>query len=354
MSPAIRKTLAILASILGVYLIIQYLFPLLLPFLLGGALAVAAEPMVRFFCERLRLPRALGAILGVAMAFALLGLTLLVVCGLVFRQLQTLAGILPNLEQTIRTGMNALSGWLLELAGRTPAMVREPLTENVQDFFSSGSALLEKATGYVLRLASGVLTQLPNGALAFGTGLISSFMISAKLPQIRGAIGTRLPGEKIKPWLDSLKSLKTALLGWLKAQIKLSGVTFGILSVGFLLLRIPYGIFWAFLVALVDAFPILGTGTALVPWSLIAFVQGNTLRAFGLLGAYAVVTLTRTVLEPRLVGRQLGLDPLVTLVCLYAGFRLWGIFGMILAPMLAVTVVQLSGERKNLEKDEKI
>ena len=159
-----------------------------------------------------------------------------------------------------------------------------------------------------------------------------------------------MPGEKIRPWLDSLKSLKSVLLGWLKAQLKLSGVTFGILCVSFLLMRIPYGLLWAFLIALVDAFPILGTGAALVPWSLLAFAQGNTLRAFGLLGAYGTVTVTRTVLEPRLVGRQLGLDPLVTLVCLYAGFRLWGILGMVLAPMLAVTLVQLTGSRKNIEK----
>lgn len=347
MSPAIRKTAVVMAAILGVYLIVQYLLPLLLPFLLGGALALAAEPMVRFFCQKLHLPRALAAILGVAMAFALLGMTLLVLCGLAFRQLQALTGILPDMEQTIRTGLGALSGWMLELANQAPAMVREPLTKNVQNFFSNGSALLERAAGYGIQLASGLLGQLPNGALAFGTGLISSFMISAKLPQIREGIVCRLPGEKIKPWLDSLKSLKAALFGWLKAQVKLSGVTFGILCVSFLLLGIPYGPFWAFLVALVDAFPILGTGTALVPWSLISFVQGNTIRAFGLLGAYAVVTVTRTILEPRLVGRQLGLDPLVTLVCFYAGFRLWGILGMILAPMLAVTVVQLTGERKN-------
>ena len=347
MSPAIRKTAVVMAAILGVYLIVQYLLPLLLPFLLGGALALAAEPMVRFFCQKLHLPRALAAILGVAIAFALLGMTLLVLCGLVLRQLQALTGILPDMEQTIRTGMGTLSGWAMELAGRTPAKVREPLMKNVQNIFSNGSALLERAAGYGIQLASGLLGQLPNGALVFGTGLISSFMISAKLPQIREGIAHRLPGEKIKPWLDSLKSLKSALFGWLKAQVKLSGVTFGILCISFLLLGISYGPFWAFLVALVDAFPVLGTGTALVPWSLIAFVQGNTIRAFGLLGAYAVVTVTRTILEPRLVGRQLGLDPLVTLVCFYAGFRLWGILGMILAPMLAVTVVQLTGERKN-------
>ena len=350
MSSAIRKRAMILAAIPIVFLTVQYLLPLILPFLLGATLAVAAEPMVRFFCEKVHLPRAISAALGVSMSFALLGLTVLILCGLVFRQLQVLTGILPNIEQTLRSGMETLSGWLLHLAGQAPGSLRESLTVNVEHFFSNGSALLEKVTGYVLHLASGILSRLPNGALAFVTGLISSFMISAKLPKIRKKVKQRFPSEKMQPWMDTLKSIKIVLLGWLKAQVKLSGVTFGIMALSFLLLRIPYGLLWAFLVALLDAFPILGTGAVLVPWSLVSFLQGDTLRAFGLLGTYAVVTVTRTVLEPRLVGRQLGLDPLVTLVCFYAGFRLWGILGMILAPMLAVVAVQLTGEKKPEKK----
>ena len=95
------------------------------------------------------------------------------------------------------------------------------------------------------------------------------------------------------------------------------------------------------MVSLVDAFPILGTGTVLLPWTLISFVQDNAARGMGLLGIYAVVSVTRSVLEPKLVGKQLGLDPLVTLAALYAGYRLWGLGGMILAPLLAVTVRNL-------------
>ena len=346
MRTSIRKVAAISGVILGIYLLIQYLLPIILPFLLGAALALGAEPMVRFFSGRLHFPRGLAAILGVSMTFALLSMVVLVLCALLLRQLQALSGILPNMEQTIRTGMNALSGWLLGLAGHAPEVLQEPLTRNVESFFSNGSALLERATGYLLHLASGILSHLPNGAFAFGTGLISSFMISAKLPKIRKTLAARFPAEKVQPYLDSLKSLKNALFGWLKAQVKLSGVTFGLLTVGLLLLGIPYAPLWAFLVALLDAFPILGTGAILVPWSLISFLQGDNLQAFGLLGIYALVTITRTILEPRLVGAQLGLDPLVTLVCFYAGFRLWGILGMILAPMLAVTAVQLTSLKR--------
>ena len=102
--------------------------------------------------------------------------------------------------------------------------------------------------------------------------------------------------------------------------------------------------------AFLDALPLLGTGAVLIPWSLISFLQENTPQALGLLGLYAVVTLTRSLLEPRFVGRQLGLDPLATLAALYIGYRLWGFGGMILSPLLAVAAAGMIGEGRNTGK----
>ena len=87
--------------------------------------------------------------------------------------------------------------------------------------------------------------------------------------------------------------------------------------------------------------PVLGTGTVLIPWSMVCFLQEDTFRALGLLGIYVFISLLRSVLEPRFVGKQLGLDPLVTLIAIYAGYRLWGLPGMLLAPILAVAATQI-------------
>ena len=108
-----------------------------------------------------------------------------------------------------------------------------------------------------------------------------------------------------------------------------------------MLLRVSYAPLWAVIIALVDAFPILGTGAILVPWSLVSFLQSDYSMAFGLLGLYSAAAITRTVMEPRLVGKQLGLDPLVTLAALYTGYKLFGILGMICAPVLAVALTQI-------------
>ncbi|MBQ9148370.1 MAG: sporulation integral membrane protein YtvI [Oscillospiraceae bacterium] len=331
----------------GIYLTVRYLLPLCLPFLLGAALALAADPIVRFLCTRARLPRPAAAGIGVSVSFAFLALVVMLLCGLLIRELGALSGVLPELIDAAKGGLDSLSAFLLDLAQRTPDGIRPLVTQQVTGLFSSGSALLDRLTAWLLALASGILSRIPDSAFGFFTAVLASFMISAKLPKLRETLRAKLPTQRIQPLLAAFTRLKTALLGWLKAQLKLSGVTFGLVAVGLLLLRVPYAPLWAVLVALVDSFPILGTGTVLIPWSLVSFLQGDHLRSFGLLGLYAGAVLTRTLLEPRLVGRQLGLDPLVTLIAFYAGFRLWGIPGMILAPLLAVTATQLTDLRED-------
>lgn len=341
-----KTTLSFLTVFLVVWLGLRYLLPLCFPFLLGTGLALLAEPMVRFFCRRLRFPRPLAAGIGVTAAFCGVSLLILLICAFLVRELGILAGILPDLTETARSGLTLLQTFLLDLVNRLPQSIRPLLIRNVKELFSGGSALLESAFRYVLGLAGTILTQVPDSALSLGTGVISAFMISAKLPGIRGWMKKHLPREKLRPFLRTLVRMKRVVGCWILAQLKLAGTTLVLLAAGLMLLRIPYAFVWAVGIALVDVVPILGTGTVLLPWSLILFLQGDNPRSIGILGLYAAISLTRSVLEPKLVGKELGLDPLVTLFALYAGYKLWGIGGMILAPLLAVTAVQLvSGKR---------
>ena len=336
MSSGIRRYVFVAALFAGGILVFRYLLPLVLPFLLGAGLAVAAEPLVGVLCHRLKLKRPLATAIGVSMAFSFLVLAVIVLCAFLFRQIRSLTGLLPQLETALHTGIDTADRFLLGMTGRIPGELGTVLTRNVHSLFASGDALLGRATDAALKLASGILTHVPDSALGLAAGIISSYMISAKLPAIRSRFRTQLSAAQIAPLLSAVQRLKNGILGWLKAQIRLSGVTFVLTGTAFLLLRIPQALLWAGLVALVDAFPILGTGTVLVPWSLFSFLQGDHFLAFGLLILYGATALTRSVLEPRLLGQQLGLDPLITLVALYTGFRLWGVGGMLLAPLLCV------------------
>lgn len=335
-----KKALTLLGATLGGWIAIQFLLPLAFPFLLGLALALAAEPVTGFLCGKMRLRRGPGAAIGVTAALAALTLLFLLLCALLLREFGVLMQVLPDLEQAAAGGLSALSAWALKLAERLPGSLGRMVSRSVTDFFSGGSRLLEQGFRYILSLTGGIISRVPNGALIFGTALISAYMISARLPRIRRWIRQRIRAERMQKMLEGFVRIKTVLLGWLKAQMKLMAVTWVILTLGLVLLQIPYAPLWAAAVALVDAFPILGTGTVLLPWALVCFLQSDTPRAVGLLSTYVVISLTRSVLEPKLLGNHMGLDPLVTLGALYSGYRLWGFGGMILAPVLAVTLSQ--------------
>lgn len=340
-----RKFFSILFAFLLVWLAIRFFLPLFSPFLLGTLLALAAEPMVAFLQKRLRLPRGISAGIGVSLAFTLLSLFVLCLCGLLIRELGRLGSVLPDLGQTAKTGFSLIQNRLLQLSSHTPESLRPMLHQTVNRFFSDGAAYLDKAVSYLLGLAGTLLTQVPDSALSLGTAVISAFLISAKLPRLRRWILRRIPRERLQSLAAAFGRIRRILAGWLTAQCKLAGVSFVILFLGLVILQIPLALLWAFIISLVDALPVLGTGTVLLPWSLVCFLQGDPPRALGLVSTYVVVTLTRSMLEPKFLGRHLGLDPLTTLVALYIGFRLWGIGGMILAPVLTVIAMQLTADR---------
>ena len=345
MRPGRSRFLSILFVFSLFWLTIRFLLPLFSPFALGAVLALSAEPMVHFLHKRLRVPRTVSAGIGVSMTFSLLAMLLLCLCGFLIRELGSLGRILPDLGQTAKTGFSLIRNWLLQLSSHTPESLQPLLRENVNRFFSDGAALLDKATGYLLGLAGGLLSHVPDSALGLGTAFVSAFLISARLPGIRRYLLRRIPREWLRQLRDAAGRIRRILAGWFTAQCKLTGVSFVILLLGLVILQIPYALPWAALICLVDAFPVLGTGTVLLPWSLVCLLQGDTPRAIGLASTYAAVTLTRSMLEPKFLSSHLGLDPLVTLMALYIGFRLGGIGGMVLAPVLTVITIQLTAER---------
>lgn len=333
------KVLMILGSVLALWLGVQYLLPFFLPFLLGGLVALAAEPLVGRLSRKL--PRGASAGLGVTVTLTfLLGLMSLL-GALAVKELGRLANAMPDLENTARQGLLVLEDWLVGLAEQTPEGIRPLLTRTVLRSFDGSTVLVEQAASRIPQTVTAILGRVPDSALGIGTGILSAFLISARLPRLRRGIWSWLPEKARDRVLPLLQRVKAAALGWLRAQGKLMLLTWAVVSLGFLLLGIPYGILWAALIAAVDAVPMLGTGLVLLPWSLICLLQGQQLRALGLSLLFAAATLLRTTLEPRLVGKQLGLDSLVTLLALYAGYRLWGFWGLLAAPLLAAVVKSL-------------
>lgn len=341
-----RRTAVPVLFFAACWLSLKYLLPVVFPFVLGLVFALMVEPGVRFLQRRLKLPRNVASVFGMGGSFLMLMTLVWLVGAVAYRELTVLSAGLPGMLEQISQTTGKVRSWAMGMAARAPESMATGLQRAVGDFFASGSVLLERAATGVLGVAGAVMGGLPGGALLVGTAVLSSFMISAQLPALKKSLRRRLSKEKMQKWLDMGKRILSAAGGWLKAQCKLSGVTFAIVLAGFFLLRVGNPLFWAVITALVDAVPMLGTGLVLIPWALISFALGKRVLAVGLLGVYLTAMLTRSALEPRFLGRQLGMNPLLTLMALYAGYRLWGISGMILAPILAVTARQIVSVRE--------
>lgn len=337
-----KKILPVGAAIAVAWLTGKYLLPVALPFLLGAGVALLAEPAVRPIARKLN--RTAGAALGVSLTLSVLTGALLLIGAVAVQQVGRLAQGVPQLADTARESLTVVRTWLTELSDKAPRQLQPLLQRTVSEFFSDGTVLIEQVTQRLPGAVSTAIGTVGNGVLGLGTGILSAFLISARLPKLRTYLDNCAPLQQLKP---AMSRVRTALGGWLKAQLKLCAVTWGIVSVGFLLLRIRGGILWAAAVALVDAVPILGTGTVLVPWAVVCLLQGESLRSIGLLCIYGASLMTRTVLEPKLVGSQLGLDPLATLAALYVGYRFWGFPGLLLTPILASAAKSLMNRIEN-------
>jgi sporulation integral membrane protein YtvI len=295
-----------------------------------------AEPGVKRLAKRMS--RTLAAGIGVSISLIIVTLLLAIFGGILVRQLGKMTRILPDLEAAALESGRTLENFLLDLAGKAPAGVRNLLRRGVLALFGNGNLLLQEGLAHLPRVITGVLSHLPGGFITLGTGVLSAYLISARLPKLRAM----LPGPWMQKVLPVLRNIKNAVLGWLVAQMKLAALTFLVCLWGLLILGVPYGAVWAAVIAVVDAVPMLGSGLVLVPWSVVSFLSGRVGEGIGLLITFAAAFLLRTVLEPRLVGKQMGLDPLLTLVALYLGFQLGGVWGLIFAPILAVTAMELT------------
>lgn len=335
-----QKILLCTVGIAGTFLALRFLGPVLLPFAFGLVIALAAEPPVTRLQNRTAMPRWLCAGMGVTAVYVLITLIVFISCKLLWKELSSFVSALPSLLGTLAVPAASLEQRLLELAGRFPDGIGKALETGIAEFFRSGAGLGQRIYTWVFDLVTRLLKRIPDLSLFLLTAVLSGFMLSAKLPWLRQFYDRKLP----KKWRSRCnliaERMKDTLGSWCKAQLKLMGLCALVLTLGFLVLGVNYPLLFGTGIALLDALPALGTGLILVPWGLLAFLQGNSFLGIGLILLFGAASLLRAALEPRMLGKQMGLDPLLTLLSLYAGYRFLGLWGMILFPIAAITVKQ--------------
>lgn len=336
-----KPAVYILLGVVGIWLTVKLLLPIGLPFLLGFLLARGAAPLAKTMVITWKFPKWLASFLSVSLVAGAAAGVVWLAGQLVVYGGEQAAVKLPGLLSSLDQPLGKLQAGLLSLTRRLPDSLGAAAGQWVEKLFADGSVLARTLSDWLMDFAGNLLAFLPEALLFLLTTLLSAYFFSTESPVLGAAVKKLLPQRSQDRLRAIWKRAKTVLGGYLKAQLYLTLVILLLLAVGLLLLRQPNAILLAVVIALVDALPVFGAGTVLIPWGVVQLLQGNTPLGLELLLLYAVIAVSRAFLEPKFLGYQIGLSPLLTLISLYAGFRLFGVVGMILVPIGVILLKQL-------------
>ncbi len=331
--PTLTKALFVLAALALVLLAFKVAFAYLLPFVFAFLMAAAMEPLVRML-EKRRFPRsaavavAMVVYFGLAFALCFFAVTRLVA------EASDFSRNIPDYGRFLTSLFNDLSEWGKKMYLRLPKEAVGPLQDSLHSLAGQITRLLTSLAGSVI----GIFTALPDMLMFAMFTVVATFFASKDRPRFKEFLSRKLAPPTYARLASLKNSLGRSLAGFLKAQLMLMTLTFTQCFIGLSLIGIRYAFIISLVTAVVDILPVLGTGTVLVPWGVVCLVMGKTTAGIGLLVLYLVIMVVRYIVEPKIVGTQLGLHPLTALVAMFVGLKVFGVLGLILGPAIVVVV----------------
>ena len=343
-----------------VYLVFKYAIFVVMPFLLGFAVAALINPIVRFLSRRYDLKRRPAGILLLLLFYATIGM--LVTIGVVRLTVffGEVSGELPDLyRDKLEPALNKLFGYINSFADRLYAIFggeSQVLSERLGGIFTSiksslGDTISDISVKALTRLSSAAAA-IPGIIIELLFAVISSFFFTVEYENIL-SLAKRLLPRRTVDLLCRLRGRVFKVAGkYLRSYALILLITFGELSLGLVLLGVDNAVLIAFCIALFDILPVAGTGGIMIPWAIFSLIGGDWGFAVGLVVIWAVITIVRNIIEPKIVGRQVGLHPLLALIAMFVGTKLFGLVGLFLLPLTLAIVLPLLRERFGSEREE--
>ena len=302
-------------GILLICLLLPKLLRFFMPFVIGGVIALIANPLVKFFEKRLKIVRKHG--------------TWLVIVGVLAAVIGVCYAVISWL---IREGV-AFVEHLPE--------IYDAVTKVLREIGVDASSLTESISFPSLSVATDAVSNLPNLLVQAIFMFLAAYFFIADKEKISAGFQKILPDFLVERWDWMKQMFSKAVGGYFVAQFKIMGIIAAILFVGFLILDVEYATLLALVIAFLDFIPFLGTGTAIWPWAAFQVVTGDYYMAIGLMIIYLICLLVHQLLQPKFVGDTVGMDPLTTLIFMFIGYRLSGVIGMIIAVPVGIILLNL-------------
>ena len=326
------KLIAVVALTMGGIVLFGRAIVLLLPFFFALAFATLLDKPVTFLKSRLHIHRTVSATIAALLLAFGIGTVLVVLAVRLYVEARELVVQLPQLYNNFVSFVESFFEYIeSEYEWITPDILQE-----LRNIFTRLRSSLLTLVNSLTRGVWNTATSAPQAFIGFVVLLFTTFFLLRDKDRILAWWGEQLPPSWSSNLRRTRRDLFHSLFAYFRAILILAVIAFIELLIGLTILRVDYAIVIAFLCAVLDAIPAIGPGWVLTPWGIISLLMGDYRMGVGLLLLYGVVFLARQLLEPRIVGDQVGMYPPVLLLAMYLGLKLWGVFGLLLGPISAI------------------
>ena len=342
----LRLSIRLILTVLALVLLAKFGRPLLslfAPFVAALVAAAVLNPLVKWFQRKLGWSRRFLTLLLLLLLFGGLGAVIGLLVYSAGNELVSLAQNWDGLLTSFQGAVDQLEELFARLLTLVPPQILETVETTAQRLVDWLNQVVPAALTDLAGMAGQKALRVPGVVMALVFFVMATYLLTADYPYLR----TRAIQHMDEGLLDFLSQVRATALGafggYLRAEVLLSVGVFFILLAGFLITRQPYSLLLALGLAVLDFIPILGAGTIMVPWAVIAFFTRDYPAAIRLMVIWGVIAMFRRVMEPKFVGDQTGLSPILSLVSIYVGMKLAGVLGMILGPIGLLVLLNLAG-----------
>ncbi len=318
---------------------ISYIIWIFMPFIFSYLLSLLVNPMAETLQKRFRLPRGVSAILVIVLTVGVLGGIVFAIVWKIVDEVKNIFADIPMIAESVRMTWYSVTASLSDFVDVLPEAIQDAIDGFGNEMLVWVANLAPDSE--FLASAGNVAKKVPSIFISIVVFLLSLYFMVSDATAVSRVVRKPFSQSFIDRITRIKKDIKHYVGGYVKAQLIIMCISFTILFIGLSVLGVDYALVIALITAAFDALPFFGSGAVLWPWAIIAFITGDIITGIGLVIIYLSVILTRQLIEPKIVSKNIGMHPILTLMSMYIGYRMLSIGGMILGPLVLILVVSL-------------
>lgn len=350
-----KKWIKVLLFVLGLALIVVgvifflpailnvlgFLVELFLPFLLGYVFAMAVNPLADLLQRKLKIPRGMSAVLVIILIIGILGGLIGIIIWKIVDEARMIYTQFPTIYANAQATMQAVGDKLSVIYDNLPVNIQSALSAMGDGISERAASLINNISTPLMDNASSAAKAVPGVFVGVVVFILSAYFMVSDSRAVSRTVQKAVSPKFMSRMVEVKKQLGIYLGGYCKAQGILMVISFVIMLIGFVILDVNFALLIALVIAIIDALPFFGSGLVLWPWIAIALISGNVKLGIGLTIIYLAVFLVRRFAEPKLVSSGMGMNPILTLMSMYVGYKLISIGGLIVGPIILMFIISL-------------